>query len=63
MRQVRRYVYQDVIRLDDLEKLIDCSYIQVGIIVITNFGFGGNVGTIYYFPGKPYTALVALNVI
>ncbi|KAG8385097.1 hypothetical protein BUALT_Bualt03G0006000 [Buddleja alternifolia] len=26
--QVRRYVYQDVIRLDDLEKLIDCSYIQ-----------------------------------
>ncbi|PIN00248.1 hypothetical protein CDL12_13668 [Handroanthus impetiginosus] len=28
MLQVRRYVYQDVIRLDDLEKLIDCSYIQ-----------------------------------
>ncbi|XP_073158294.1 protein RGF1 INDUCIBLE TRANSCRIPTION FACTOR 1 [Henckelia pumila] len=26
--QVRRYVYQDVIRLDDLEKLIDCSCIQ-----------------------------------
>ncbi|KAL2493995.1 PLATZ transcription factor family protein [Forsythia ovata] len=26
--QVRRYVYQDVIRLDDLEKLIDCCYIQ-----------------------------------
>ncbi|XP_019150562.1 PREDICTED: uncharacterized protein LOC109147353 [Ipomoea nil] len=26
--QVRRYVYQDVIRLNDLEKLIDCSYIQ-----------------------------------
>ncbi|KAK4440363.1 hypothetical protein Salat_0371200 [Sesamum alatum] len=26
--QVRRYVYQDVIRLEDLEKLIDCSYIQ-----------------------------------
>ncbi|GFQ00867.1 hypothetical protein PHJA_002230600 [Phtheirospermum japonicum] len=26
--QVRRYVYQDVIRLDDLEKIIDCSYIQ-----------------------------------
>ncbi|KAF5944647.1 hypothetical protein HYC85_018724 [Camellia sinensis] len=25
---VRRYVYHDVIRLDDLEKLIDCSYIQ-----------------------------------
>ncbi|MCD7453051.1 hypothetical protein HAX54_019483 [Datura stramonium] len=25
--QVRRYT-QDVIRLDDLEKLIDCSYIQ-----------------------------------
>lgn len=27
--QVRRYVYHDVIRLGDLEKLIDCSYIQV----------------------------------
>ncbi|KAL2340181.1 hypothetical protein Fmac_008121 [Flemingia macrophylla] len=26
--QVRRYVYHDVIRLDDLEKLIDCSNIQ-----------------------------------
>ncbi|XP_043699026.1 protein RGF1 INDUCIBLE TRANSCRIPTION FACTOR 1-like isoform X1 [Telopea speciosissima] len=26
--QVRRYVYNDVVRLDDLEKLIDCSYTQ-----------------------------------
>ncbi|KAK1384724.1 PLATZ transcription factor family protein [Heracleum sosnowskyi] len=26
--QVRRYVYQDVIRLEDLKKLIACSYIQ-----------------------------------
>ncbi|KAK9733506.1 hypothetical protein RND81_04G071700 [Saponaria officinalis] len=26
--QVRRYVYHDVIRLDDLHKLIDCSFIQ-----------------------------------
>lgn len=26
--QVRRYVYNNVIRLDDLEKLIDCSNIQ-----------------------------------
>ncbi|XP_023542746.1 uncharacterized protein LOC111802565 [Cucurbita pepo subsp. pepo] len=26
--QVRRYVYHDVIRLGDLEKLIDCSHIQ-----------------------------------
>ncbi|XP_047308037.1 protein RGF1 INDUCIBLE TRANSCRIPTION FACTOR 1-like [Impatiens glandulifera] len=26
--QVRRYVYHDVVRFDDLEKLIDCSYIQ-----------------------------------
>ncbi|CAA0823818.1 PLATZ transcription factor family protein [Striga hermonthica] len=26
--QVRRYLYQDVIRLDDLEKFIDCSFIQ-----------------------------------
>ncbi|RWW03322.1 hypothetical protein GW17_00033526, partial [Ensete ventricosum] len=27
--QVRRYVYNDVVRLDDLEKLIDCSYVQL----------------------------------
>ncbi|KAF3487022.1 hypothetical protein F2Q69_00053736 [Brassica cretica] len=27
--QVRRYVYHDVVRLSDLEKLIDCSYVQV----------------------------------
>ncbi|KAF6137589.1 hypothetical protein GIB67_031868 [Kingdonia uniflora] len=26
--QVRRYVYNDVVRLDELEKLIDCSYVQ-----------------------------------
>ncbi|KAL4180514.1 hypothetical protein AMTRI_Chr13g92470 [Amborella trichopoda] len=26
--QVRRYVYHDVIRLDDLEKLIDCGFVQ-----------------------------------
>ncbi|XP_027089608.1 protein RGF1 INDUCIBLE TRANSCRIPTION FACTOR 1-like [Coffea arabica] len=26
--QVRRYVYQNVVRLDDLEKFIHCSYIQ-----------------------------------
>ncbi|KAL2343620.1 hypothetical protein Fmac_004905 [Flemingia macrophylla] len=26
--QVRRYVYHDVIRLDDLEKLVDCANIQ-----------------------------------
>ncbi|KAM7500388.1 hypothetical protein LguiA_024802 [Lonicera macranthoides] len=31
--QVRRYVYQDVVRLGDLEKLIDCSYIQVDHMV------------------------------
>ncbi|KAK3131035.1 hypothetical protein QOZ80_6BG0501190 [Eleusine coracana subsp. coracana] len=26
--QVRRYVYHDVVRLDDLERLIDCSFVQ-----------------------------------
>ncbi|OVA05810.1 zinc finger protein [Macleaya cordata] len=26
--QIRRYVYHDVIRLDDIEKLIDCSFVQ-----------------------------------
>ncbi|KAH0911128.1 hypothetical protein HID58_034449 [Brassica napus] len=28
LNNVRRYVYHDVVRLSDLEKLIDCSYIQ-----------------------------------
>jgi len=27
--QVRRYVYHDVVRLEDLQKLIDCSNVQV----------------------------------
>ncbi|XP_010259013.1 PREDICTED: uncharacterized protein LOC104598572 [Nelumbo nucifera] len=26
--QIRRYVYHDVIRLDDIEKLIDCAFVQ-----------------------------------
>ncbi|KAG9452393.1 hypothetical protein H6P81_005297 [Aristolochia fimbriata] len=26
--QIRRYVYHDVIRVDDMEKLIDCSFVQ-----------------------------------
>lgn len=26
---MRRYVYNDVVRLDDLQKLIDCAYVQV----------------------------------
>lgn len=30
--QVRRYVYHDVIRLDDLKKLVDCSHVQSYII-------------------------------
>ncbi|KAK9158559.1 hypothetical protein Scep_005133 [Stephania cephalantha] len=29
--QVRRYVYHDVVRLDDLEKLIDRSYVGARI--------------------------------
>nr|XP_010933702.1 uncharacterized protein LOC105054027 [Elaeis guineensis] len=27
--QIRRYVYHDVVRVDDLEKLIDCSSVQL----------------------------------
>ncbi|KAK1369271.1 PLATZ transcription factor family protein [Heracleum sosnowskyi] len=26
--QVRRYVYHDVVRMDEVEKILDCSYIQ-----------------------------------
>lgn len=31
--QIRRYVYQNVIRLDDIEKLIDCAFVQVYIFI------------------------------
>ena len=31
--QIRRYVYHDVIRLDDAAKLIDCAYVQVSTIL------------------------------
>ncbi|KAJ6747384.1 PLATZ TRANSCRIPTION FACTOR FAMILY PROTEIN [Salix koriyanagi] len=31
--QVRRYVYHDVVRLEDLEKLIDCSNVQVDYVL------------------------------
>ncbi|XP_043699027.1 uncharacterized protein LOC122649843 isoform X2 [Telopea speciosissima] len=42
--QVRRYVYNDVVRLDDLEKLIDCSYTQVDHVVFQ----GGDLSSILY---------------
>ncbi|KAK0578539.1 hypothetical protein LWI29_038161 [Acer saccharum] len=42
--QVRRYVYHDVVRLGDLEKLIDCSYIQVDHMVYQ----GQDLSTILY---------------
>ena len=29
MFQIRRYVYHDVIRLDDATKLMDCAFVQV----------------------------------
>ncbi|RWW34455.1 hypothetical protein GW17_00000770 [Ensete ventricosum] len=35
--QVRRYVYHDVVRLEDLEKLIDCSSVQVGVPPLHSF--------------------------
>lgn len=31
--QIRRYVYHDVIRLDDAAKLIDCAFVQVSKIL------------------------------
>ncbi|XP_059639208.1 protein RGF1 INDUCIBLE TRANSCRIPTION FACTOR 1-like [Cornus florida] len=34
--QVRRYVYQDVIRLNDAQKLIDCSFVQLMQSYTTN---------------------------
>uniref|UniRef100_A0A803N6V5 B box-type domain-containing protein n=1 Tax=Chenopodium quinoa TaxID=63459 RepID=A0A803N6V5_CHEQI len=34
--QIRRYVYHDVIRLEDLEKVIDCSNVQVDFVLTHN---------------------------
>ncbi|KVH91206.1 Protein of unknown function DUF597 [Cynara cardunculus var. scolymus] len=33
---IRRYVYHDVIRVGDAEKLMDCSYVQVSLNCIQN---------------------------
>ncbi|KAH7837059.1 hypothetical protein Vadar_009080 [Vaccinium darrowii] len=50
--QVRRYVYHNVVRLDDLEKLIDCSYIQVDYMVYQ----GEDISSILYrFDGSDFT--------
>jgi len=34
--QVRRYVYHDVVRLEDLHKLIDCSNVQVHLYAVAD---------------------------
>ncbi|KAF9611471.1 hypothetical protein IFM89_032441, partial [Coptis chinensis] len=31
---VRRYVYQDVVRLEDLKKFFDCRYVQVQYLMV-----------------------------
>ncbi|RXH93482.1 hypothetical protein DVH24_014058 [Malus domestica] len=36
--QIRRYVYNDVIRLDDAAKLFDCSSIQIDHVIRTEGG-------------------------
>ncbi|KAK1559372.1 hypothetical protein Q3G72_013732 [Acer saccharum] len=36
--QIRRYVYHDVIRLDDAANLVDCSYIQIDSLIRTEGG-------------------------
>ncbi|RWV77137.1 hypothetical protein BHE74_00018263 [Ensete ventricosum] len=34
LHDVRRYVYNDVVRLDDLEKLVDCCFVQVDHVLL-----------------------------
>ncbi|KAK6240007.1 hypothetical protein QUC31_005476 [Theobroma cacao] len=36
--QIRRYVYHDVIRLDDATKLMDCSFVQINYLLRTEDG-------------------------
>ncbi|KAK4849584.1 hypothetical protein QYF36_026340 [Acer negundo] len=36
--QIRRYVYHDVIRLDDAANLVDCAYIQIDSLMRTEGG-------------------------
>ncbi|KAF7098158.1 hypothetical protein CFC21_099920, partial [Triticum aestivum] len=49
---VRRYVYNDVVRLDDLEKLIDCSSFQVDHVMMQ----GGDLSNILDMSGEPDVA-------
>ncbi|CAN6545756.1 hypothetical protein C1H46_015983 [Malus baccata] len=50
--QIRRYVYHDVVRLGDLEKLIDCSYIQVDHLVYQGQDLSG---ILYRFDASDFT--------
>ncbi|RXH98698.1 hypothetical protein DVH24_011023 [Malus domestica] len=50
--QIRRYVYHDVVRLGDLEKLIDCSYIQVDHLVYQGQDLSG---VLYRFDASDFT--------
>ncbi|RXH86785.1 hypothetical protein C1H46_043809 [Malus baccata] len=50
--QVRRYVYHDVVRLGDLEKLIDCSYTQVDHLVYQGQDLSG---ILYRFDASDFT--------
>jgi hypothetical protein len=29
--QIRRYVYHDVVRIEDIQKMVDCTHVQVSL--------------------------------
>ncbi|KOM38215.1 hypothetical protein LR48_Vigan03g159700, partial [Vigna angularis] len=48
--QIRRYVYHDVIRLDDAAKLIDCTSVQINYLVRTKGSLSGYLFECNYLP-------------
>ncbi|CAL0328140.1 unnamed protein product [Lupinus luteus] len=48
--QIRRYVYNDVVRLDDAAKLIDCTSVQVSHLIRTTGSLSGYLFECNYMP-------------
>ncbi|MBA0821952.1 hypothetical protein Goarm_018775 [Gossypium armourianum] len=48
--QIRRYVYHDVIRLDDATKLMDCASVQIDNLLRTEYGLSKFLYDCNYLP-------------
>ena len=61
--QIRRYVYNDVLRLDDAQKLFDCAFVQVSIILMRLWWNSWNT-RVKHMDTQPscYSSLLVLSV-